>query len=252
MEVTFRRAIRPLLREPHFRRFAEWGERSRRHAFERVGSDRFSWPALHGMDRRLAELLPERAGVFVEAGAHDGFDQSNTYWLERFRGWTGVLIEPVPHLYERARRERRGSQVFNCALVPADHADREVALRYGSLMTVVEGAQGSAERDARHVADGLALGWEQTYRFAVPARTLSDVLDEARVGEVDLLSLDVEGYEAPALRGLDLDRHAPRYILVEVMVDPERRKAAVEEVLDVRYQEASRLSPHDVLYERRR
>jgi hypothetical protein len=47
------------------------------------------------------------------------------------------------------------------------------------------------------------------------ARTLDDVLTEANAPRIDLLSLDTEGNELDVLRGLDLDRHRPRLILIE-------------------------------------
>src|SRR5215208_4978314 len=90
--------------------------RRRRRRLEARGDDRLSRPSLHGLDSALARHLPERGGVFVEAGAFDGYEQSNTYFLERFRGWRGVLVEPVPELYREARLNRTRSQVFNCAL----------------------------------------------------------------------------------------------------------------------------------------
>jgi Methyltransferase FkbM domain len=39
--------------------------------------------------------------------------------------------------------------------------------------------------------------------FSVPARTLDDVLDEHGLSEVDLLKMDIEGYEGFALAGLN-------------------------------------------------
>src|SRR6266516_1818539 len=71
-------------------------EGSRRALFERFGSARYSRVAIHGLDRMLERHLPRRPGTFVEAGAYDGVFQSNTYYLERFWGWSGVLIEPLP------------------------------------------------------------------------------------------------------------------------------------------------------------
>src|SRR4051794_30160124 len=91
--------------------------RIRRDVYERLGIERLSMPALGDLDRKLQRYLPERGGTFVEAGANDGYRQSNTYYLERFKGWTGVLVEPVPALYEQCRKDRPRSQVFNCALV---------------------------------------------------------------------------------------------------------------------------------------
>jgi FkbM family methyltransferase len=223
----------------------------RRSLFERFGSDRYSHPSLHDLDRKLTTWLPQRDGFFVEAGAYDGFIQSNTYWLERFRGWRGVLVEPVPHHFTIARRVRPRSRVFNCALVSPDHGEPAVTIRYGGLMSVVKGARGGADDEERHVRAGDMFGLDDVdYEISVPARTLSSVLEEAGAPEeIDLLSLDVEGFEASVLRGLDFDRFAPRFILLEM--DTAERRASVEAVIGDRYELAERLSPMDALYRRR-
>jgi hypothetical protein len=84
----------------------------------------------------------------------------------------------------------------------------------------------------------------------VPARTLSSLLDEMDAPEVDLLSLDVEGHEPQALRGLDLDRHAPRFVLVEIH-DMATGREPIEAILGHRYVAVEQLSPVDMLYARR-
>jgi FkbM family methyltransferase len=246
----------PVLRRLHVRRWI-WDRRNdlaraRRELFERCGSDRFSHPSLHGLDRALAELLPARPGFFVEAGAYDGFIQSNTYWLERFRGWRGVLIEPVPHLFDRARRQRPNATVVNCALVPADYPEATVTLRYGGLMSTVCGARGAGADEESHVSAGDMFGLDDVgHEVSVPARTLTSVLEEARApSEFELLSLDVEGFEASVLHGLDLDRFAPRVLLVE-MHDVDAQRPAMEEILGDRYEFGSLLSPLDAMYRRR-
>jgi FkbM family methyltransferase len=218
--------------------------RTRRRAFERLGSERYSHPALHGIDVQLDRLLDRRGGVFVEAGGHDGYTQSNTYFLERFRGWRGVLIEPMSPLVEQARRNRPNARVVHCALVSTAEPGATVEMEFGDLMSVVRGTH-----DARWTAAGLQAGWRDPFVERVPARTLSGVLDECGVDAVDLLSLDVEGYETEVLHGLELDRHRPEFILVE-MHELDRGRAAVGEVLGTRYREHSQLSPLDVLYQR--
>jgi FkbM family methyltransferase len=244
----------PVLRDLRVRR-AIWNLRNalgaiRRSLFERLGSDRYSHPALHGMDRKLVRYLPERDGFFVEAGAYDGFVQSNTYWLERFRDWRGVLVEPIPHLWEQARRRRRGATVVNCALVPPDRDGEQISMTYGGLMSLVPGAKGGGADEAAHVKAGDMHGLDDTYEVTVVGRTLSSVLNEANAPpDIDLLSLDVEGFEAEVLRGLDLDRFRPRFMLIE-MDEPDRRRADVEAVLGARYEVVEQLSPMDVLYRR--
>jgi FkbM family methyltransferase len=223
--------------------------RLKRHALERAGSDRASRPALFDMDRALERHLPAHPGFFVEAGANDGYLQSNTYFLERFRGWTGVLVEPIPELYAACVRERPRSQVFNCALVSPETEGRPIPMHYGGLMSVVEGAMGSFEAERAHAEAGSQLGWDPNYDVAVPGRTLTSVLEEAGAPRPDLLSLDIEGFEVTALRGLDLERFGPRLLLVEVLEEP--RRAEIEAVLGEDYALLERLSPYDLLYARR-
>jgi hypothetical protein len=60
---------------------------------------------------------------------------------------------------------------------------------------------------------------------------------------IDLLSLDVEGFELSALRGLDFSRHQPRFILVEA-----RYREEVHEFLSGLYELLAELSCRDLLY----
>jgi FkbM family methyltransferase len=222
-------------------------QRRERLKLEARGDRRLSTPALDGMDVRLAELLG-RDGYFVEAGAYDGYTQSNTYYLERFCGWRGLLVEPVPMMYREAVLERPRSRVVNCALVPPEAAGRSARLFFGGKMTVTAGARGSDADDRAWAGTTLILGERDAYEFEVRATTLSGVLDEVSAPEVDLMSLDMEGYEAEALRGLDLRRHAPRHLLVEAH-DGEHL-AQIKQQLGDRYVELERLTASDVLFRR--
>jgi FkbM family methyltransferase len=214
--------------------------------FERAGSLRYSRPALFDLDDVIERHLPERGGVFVEAGAHDGYTQSNTYYLERHRGWSGVLVEAIPALAQTAAQRRPRSRVVNCALVASERDGPTITMRFDDLMSTVAG--GAAERP--QAAAGRTHDGQHAYAIEVPARTLSAVLEDAGADTVDLLCLDLEGLELDVLRGTDLDRHAPRYLLVE-MLDHDAQRPAFDDLLGVRYEAVERASPYDVLYRRR-
>jgi FkbM family methyltransferase len=215
--------------------------------------------ALDGMDERLLPYLPKRPAVFVEAGAHDGLTQSNTALLEFSHGWSGLLVEPIPELAARCRVNRPAARVEQAALVPPDHAGEVIRMTYCNRSSIVSGGRGSREADAlwldtcRRLPDQRDL---ETYEVLVPARTLSSVLDRHGLSSIDFMSLDLEGYEAPALRGLDLRRHRPTLLLVEISVARED----VEALLDPWYEAVAELSDHraesppwyDVLYRVRR
>jgi FkbM family methyltransferase len=213
----------------------------RRGIAEAAGSLRYSRPALFSMDRRLEALMPWQGGTFLEAGAHDGYTQSNTYFLERHRGWSGLLVEPVPELRAKCERRRRRSRVFGCALVGPQHAEPDVTIHFGDLMSTV----GSRA----HAAGGLAVTGRSPYSASVPARTLSSILDEASLTEVDLMVLDLEGHELEALQGMDLERHAPRFLLLEAL-SPERARPSFDRLLGERYDLLEMPSEYDLLYKR--
>lgn len=212
---------------------------------ERLGARPKRSFGLNGLDSKVCEYLAFRRGFFVEAGANDGIAQSNTAYFERYLGWRGILIEPIPELAMRCRLNRPGAVVEQCALVPFEFSSDAIEMRYCNLMSLVEGARGSAEQDNAHVSAGLqhlAEG-EKPYSLRVPARTLTSVLEAHRVARIDFLSLDVEGYEAPVLRGLDFARFSPEYILIET-----DDSTNVEDALGGRYRLIAQLSHHDRLY----
>jgi FkbM family methyltransferase len=218
---------------------------ARRRMYERLGSERHSRPAMHGLDNALEKRLPRRPGVFVEAGAFDGVFGSNTYYLERFRGWTGVLVEPLPRQYRRCLRERPNSRVFNCALVE-DDSRPSVTLRCEDQMSAV------TDIPMRDVDPLIAETWGlyDLAEIEVPARTLTSVLDEAGIAAIDLLSLDVEGFEPEVLRGLDFERFRPAWLLIEHGQDTQRKKQ-IEAELPLEYEFVAEVSPLDALYVRR-
>ena len=70
--------------------------------------------AQFGEDRILADIFGGREhGYCVEVGAYDGITGSATYLFER-KGWDCLLVEPIPELSDKIRRNRR-CIVVNCA-----------------------------------------------------------------------------------------------------------------------------------------
>ena len=50
----------------------------------------------------------------------------------------------------------------------------------------------------------------------VKTTTLEKILDEHKILEIDFLSLDTEGYELEILKGLNLEKYRPKYMLIEM------------------------------------
>jgi FkbM family methyltransferase len=219
----------------------------RRRLFELAGSRRYSRPGLDDLDAKLARYLGFDGGFFVEAGANDGYSQSNTYYLERFRGWSGVLIEGIPELYDRCRRLRRRSRVYQCALVAPEFREPSVPMHYANLMSVVDGSLKSSGAQDDQIRRGIELqSLPATYTIGVPARTLASILDEVSPARIDFFSLDVEGAELDVLKGLNLEKYRPTYLLVEARFFDE-----VDAYLRPYYELVEQLTYHDYLYRSR-
>jgi FkbM family methyltransferase len=203
---------------------------------------------LHGLDRKLEVYLGYDGGYFVELGANDGVDQSNTLYFERERGWRGVLIEPILHNFLKCQANRAQDNAFFCAAcVSEDYEEPYVRLTYSNLMTTPHGVDSDIADPTAHAQSGAVYlkPGEQPVEVMAVARTLSSLLAEAGApAEMDLLSLDVEGAELEVLKGLDHDRHRFRYMLVECR-DAERLGRYLAEA---NYVLIDKISQHDYLF----
>ena len=85
----------------------------------------------------LDRYLNFPSGFFVEAEANDGISQSNIYYLARRKGWSGILIEPIPELASIAKRWRPDAVVENLGLVAPEESGRTVRIVDLDLQSVV-------------------------------------------------------------------------------------------------------------------
>ena len=55
----------------------------------------------------------KKNGYFIEMGASDGIELSNTFMLEKDYNWTGMCIEPIPRRYAELVMNRPNSVCCN-------------------------------------------------------------------------------------------------------------------------------------------
>jgi hypothetical protein len=80
----------------------------------------------------LRKYLNYNNGFFIEVGANDGIQQSNTLRLEKDLGWKGILIEPSFESYINCIKNRKDSLVLNIALTSfSDYQKRQ--FQYGDF-----------------------------------------------------------------------------------------------------------------------
>ncbi len=161
-----------------------------------------------------------QGGYFVEFGAGDGVNLSNTYFLETEMGWRGVLAEPNPHFVESVRRNRRCDISSKCVFSVSGQSLPFLMAQEGEFSRLAQVVPGDGHEP--HRLEGA------TYA-EVATISLEDLLIEHNAPQrIDYLSVDTEGSEFEILRNFDFDRWDIRCISVE-----HNRTAARDHIYDL-------------------
>ena len=174
---------------------------------------------LDRLDQKLESYLDFDNGFFVELGANDGVTQSNTLYFERYRNWTGVLVEPSPDNFLQcvANRATRTKTYCN-ACTSFAYTDKFVEIVYAGLMSVPVGLESDVADPAEHAGIGRENNQASygQFSFGAVAVPLNKLLIEAQAPQLmDLLSLDVEGAEIDVLKGIDHAQFRFKFLCVE-------------------------------------
>lgn len=137
------------------------------------------------------------SGYYVDVGAaHPDLDTVTKYFY--IRGWKGINIEPIKFKYDLLIQKRPRDKNYNIGI-----SDEENELDfYENQTTFSKDLTNNSNKDAP---------------YKVKVRTLSSVLEENEVTQIDFLKIDVEGFEKNVLLGLNLNKYRPKVILLEAL-----------------------------------
>lgn len=144
-----------------------------------------------------------RAGTFLDVGAYHYKNGSNTYYLEKELGWSGIAVDANGEFARGYQDNRPKTRFFNFFI--SDKSDEQ--------------ADFYIVRDPGHLTKSTAVpGFvkgRKTEDVKVPTITLNDLLARLAVPGIDFLSLDIELWEPRALAGFDIERYRPELVCVE-------------------------------------
>jgi FkbM family methyltransferase len=159
---------------------------------------------------------------FVEVGSNDGEQHDHLRPLILSLEWRGLMVEPVPYVFERLRRNYE--DVDRVTLVNVAIADRDGELPFFHMREAEPGERvpfwyhgtGSFSREAvlGHAKD-IPDVEERLVTTTVPCLTFASLLARYEADRVDLLLVDTEGYDWELLRMIDLAAVRPRLVVYE-------------------------------------
>lgn len=155
----------------------------------------------HGEDRYIIDnfFKNKTGGTFVELGAIDGLTFSNTYTLEKYFNWSGVLIEPSIELFDSLVSNRPKSKCYNYA----------ISTKKGEVQFDVYDHPAMTQVSEMRSPESTGVIQKTVLYPTIP---ICEILHDAEIKHIDFFSIDVEGAELDVLESMDWD------ISVDVML----------------------------------
>lgn len=163
----------------------------------------------------LSHLNFKKRGFFVEFGATNGQDLSNTYLLEKEFAWDGVLAEPAKCWHKDLKKNRCSSIEKNCVWRDSDSTLTFNEFSQPEFSTVKTYTDLNYHKELR----------EQNKSYNVKTISLYDMLVKHEApSKIDYLSIDTEGTEFEILSAFDFSKYSFEIITCEHNFTPEREK----------------------------
>jgi FkbM family methyltransferase len=166
----------------------------------------------------LSYLSFKKDGYFVEFGATNGVDLSNTFLMEKEFGWNGILAEPAKIWHKDLKKNRCCNIETDCVWKDSNSILAFNEVNDAELSTIDIYSAKDLHKDTR----------KQGKIFEVKTISLIDLLKKYNAPKsIDYLSIDTEGSEWEILSHFDFSEYSFDVITCEHNFTPMREKLYV-------------------------
>lgn len=149
-----------------------------------------------------------KKGFFIDLACAEGVHWNNTYFLEKYLGWDGILFEPNPKYEDDIRINRKSKLVTK---VVHEYSGTEVPFRIDNGML---GGIVSNDTDNNEKIRGKEL--ERAEIINIKTTTLEKELESINAPSlIDFMSLDVEGAEWIVMKNFPFNKYKIRCMAIE-------------------------------------
>ena len=174
-----------------------------------------TYTALNGLDKKIEKYLNYKNGYYIEMGANDGINQSNTRFLEKKYNWRGILIEPSEKFILLKKNRSKKNIFSDVACCSFKNRGKSIKFAYYNLMTLALNLKNDVDIE-KHKMNAKKFS-NSSYEFIKKGIPLNDLLSKNNTPIIiDFFSLDVEGVELEVLQGINHRSYKFKYLLIEV------------------------------------
>ncbi|XP_064104879.1 protein Star-like isoform X2 [Macrobrachium nipponense] len=161
----------------------------------------------------------QKTGVFLDSGALEGDIFSNSLWLEKERGWTGILVEVDPNNFRHLVQKRRKSWLSNTCIARGPYP-QQVNFEFldgpptHGMLWVYRSNSRAIDSPFFGGQDHWSKTANKTYKV-MQCLPLASYFLALNLKTLDFLSLDIQGFEADILRSIPYDKVKVRLMAVE-------------------------------------
>lgn len=156
---------------------------------------------------------------FIQIGANDGTKKDHITELIKKHHWHGILVEPVPHLFEKLKATYADYDVhLENAAITSQNGFQPIYRIQGNDSTLPDWHDGLASLDKKVIlshVDSIPEIESLIIDETIKTLTFTALLNKYEINEINILHIDTEGHDYEILKTIDFETIRPDIIIYE-------------------------------------
>lgn len=151
--------------------------------------------------------------TFLEFGATNGIDLSNSYTLEKYLNWKGVLSEPSPQWHDELKKNRPYTRIVSECIW--SESNKELNF-FVSDVGVLSSLEDFKESDKISMPGNTKERLKSGKNIIVKTISLNDIIEKQFNSKTpSYISIDTEGSEYEILKNFNFKKYRPLVFTIE-------------------------------------
>jgi FkbM family methyltransferase len=192
---------------------------------------------------RISKIIKKNSSskfFFIQIGSNDGVSSDPLNNFIKTHNWKGILIEPVPYLFEKLKETYKGKNLVfeNVAVSNKEELKDFYRIKKNNEPNNPDWYEqiGSFDKNTILKHKNEIPNFEKHLtKEKIKATTIKNLIKKHKVSKIDLLHLDTEGFDFEIIKTIDFNEIKPKMILYEHLHLSNQDKTSCENLLKQNY-----------------